>query len=99
LREKPRGRSHSPQHVEGRLRGTGERRRAVREKTDISAHIILPANQFVKCRVTNFSTYGALLAVPSAFGLPDTFELRGLARNSHVRVVRRGVGHAAIIFV
>ena len=76
-----------------------ERRCAVREKADISAHIILPASQFVKCRVTNFSTYGALLAVPSAFGLPDTFELRGLGRNSHVRVVRRGVGHAAVVFV
>jgi hypothetical protein len=76
-----------------------ERRGAVREKADISAHIILPASQFVKCRLTDFSTYGALLAVPSAFGLPDSFELRGLGRNCHVRVVRRGVCHAAVVFV
>jgi hypothetical protein len=76
-----------------------ERRRAVREKADISAHIVLPASHMVKCRVTNFSTCGALLAVPSAFGLPDAFELRGLGRNCHVRIVRRGVGHAAVVFV
>ena len=76
-----------------------ERRRAVREKADISAHIVLPASHRVKCRVSNFSTCGALLAVPSAFGLPDAFELRGLGRNCHVRIVRRGVGHAAVVFV
>jgi hypothetical protein len=76
-----------------------ERRLAVRKTADISAHIVLPTTHLVKCRVTNFSTYGALLAVPSAFGLPDTFELRGLGRDCHARVVRRGVGHAAVIFV
>jgi hypothetical protein len=76
-----------------------ERRRAVREKSDISVHTVLPASHLVKCRVTNLSTYGALLAVPSAFGLPDTFELRALGRHCHARVVRRGIGHAAIVFV
>jgi hypothetical protein len=76
-----------------------ERRRAVREKADISAHIVLPASHMVKCRVTNFSACGALLAVPSAFGLPDTFELRGLGRDCHVCVVRRGIGHAAVVLV
>jgi hypothetical protein len=75
-----------------------ERRRAVRQKADISAHIILPASQFLKCRITDHSSIGARLAVPSAFGLPDTFELRGLV-NSHVRVVRRGIGYAAVVFV
>ena len=76
-----------------------ERRRAVREKADISAHIVLPAGDLVKCRVANFSTDGALLAVPSAFGLPDTFELRGLRRNCHAHIVRRGIGHVAVLFV
>jgi len=76
-----------------------ERRREVREKTDISAHIVLLASQLLKCRITDHSSTGARLTVPSAFGLPDTFELRGLGRNCHVRVVRRGVGHAAVVFV
>ena len=43
---------------------------AVRQKTDISAHIVLPDSQYLKCRVTDQSTIGARLAVPS-FGLPD----------------------------
>jgi hypothetical protein len=43
-----------------------ERRGAVREKADISAHIILPASQFMKCRITDFSNAGARLAVASA---------------------------------
>jgi len=74
-----------------------ERRRAAREKADISAHIVLPTTHLVKCRVTNFSTYGALLAVPSAFGLPDTFELRGLGRVA-MPASCRGIGHAAVVF-
>ena len=76
-----------------------ERRRAVRQKADISAHIVLPASQFLKCRITDHSSVGARLTVPSAFGLPDTFELRGLGRNCHVRIVRRAIGHAAVVFV
>jgi hypothetical protein len=76
-----------------------ERRRAVREKANISAHIILPASEFVKCRITDHSSIGARLTVPSAFGLPDTFELRGPGWNYHVRVVRRGVGHVGVEFV
>ena len=76
-----------------------ERRRAVREKADISTHIVLPAGQFLKCRIADHSTIGARLTIRSAFGLPDTFELRGLGRNCHARVVRRGVGHAGIVFV
>jgi hypothetical protein len=65
-----------------------ERRRAVREKADISAHIILPASQFVKCRITDHSSIGAWLIVPSAFG-----------RNYHVRVVQRGIGNVGVEFV
>jgi hypothetical protein len=76
-----------------------ERRRGVREKADISAHIVLPASHLVRCQMKNFSTYGALLTVSSALGLPDAFELRGLGRECHVRVARRGIGRAAVVFL
>ena len=75
-----------------------ERRREVREKTDISAHIVLPASQLVKCRVTDFSSMGARLSVASVFGLPNTFELRAGGRIHQVRVVRRAIGYIAAKF-
>jgi hypothetical protein len=71
-----------------------ERRRAVREKADISAHIILPDGQLMKCRLWDLSSMGARLAV-SVFGLPETFELRVPGRQ---HLVRRGIGHAAVVF-
>jgi hypothetical protein len=57
-----------------------ERRREVREQSDVAAPIILPGGQVVKCQVTVFSASGAHLSVASAFGLPDTVELRVAGR-------------------
>ena len=76
-----------------------ERRRDTRKKVDFSAHIVLPAGHLMKCRVTDFSNAGARLAVPSAFGLSDAFELRGTGRDCHVRLVHRGRGFAGVEFV
>ena len=75
-----------------------ERRRAVREKADISAHIVLSASQFVNCRVTEFSSMGARLSVASVFGLPNMFELRAGARVCQVQIVRRAIGYVAVKF-
>ena len=76
-----------------------ERRRVVREKVDFSAHVVPPAGQLVKCRVTDVSNAGARLAVPSAFGLPDAFELRGTGRDCHVCLIHRGIGYAGVEFL
>ena len=76
-----------------------ERRREIREKVDFSAHVVLPAGQLVKCRVTDYSNAGARLAVPSAFRFPNAFELRGIGRACHVRLVHRGIGYAGVEFV
>ena len=76
-----------------------ERRRQGREKVDFSAYVVLSSGQLVKCRITDCSSRGARLSFPSAFALPDTFELRGLGRLCHVRLVHRGVGAAGVEFV
>ena len=76
-----------------------ERRRAAREKTDLTAHITLPTGQAVKGRVAEFSKIGARLAVASAFGLPDTFALSAAGQTYQAEIVRRGVGHVAVKFV
>jgi hypothetical protein len=75
-----------------------ERRGEVRERTAVTAHIMLPAGQTLKCSVTNFSKTGARLAVASAFGVPDAFELRAGGQIYQVMVIRRGVGHVGITF-
>ena len=79
--------------------GGVERRRAVREKSDLSARILMPDGQSAKCLVTDFSRIGARLAVPSAFGLPDAFDLRAAGRRYHVEVIRRGIAHVGVVFV
>ena len=76
-----------------------ERRREVREPTDVAAEILLSTGQTAKCRVTDFSKTGARLSVASAFGLPDTFELRAPGRTYQVTVIRRASGHVAVKFV
>ena len=76
-----------------------ERRRALRERTDVPAYILLTTGQNVKCRVTDFSKTGARLEVPSGLGLPNAFELRAGARTYQVIVVRRGIGHVGVKFV
>jgi hypothetical protein len=79
--------------------GGVERRRDAREQTDLTAQIVLPTGQTVKCSVVNFSNTGARLAVVSAFGLPNTFQLRAAGRMYQVTVIRRGAGHIAVGFV
>jgi hypothetical protein len=76
-----------------------ERRRGVREQTDVAAEILLPSGQTAKCRVTDFSKNGARLSIASAFGLPNTFELRAPGRTYQVRIVRRFSGHVSVMFV
>jgi PilZ domain len=76
-----------------------ERRRHAREKVDLSAHVVLSSGQLVRCRLTDYSGGGARISIPSAFALPDAFELRGIGRLTHVRLVHRGVGAAGVEFV
>jgi hypothetical protein len=75
-----------------------ERRRAVRIRTDLPAHILLPDYRSVSCLVTDYSPIGARLAVPSAFGLPDVFRLRAGGTYRWARIVRSGVGHVCVMF-
>jgi hypothetical protein len=76
-----------------------ERRREVREQTDVAAQIVLSTCQTVKCRVTDFSNTGVRLAVTSAFGLPNEFGLRAAGRTYQVEVMRRGIGYIGLKFV
>ena len=76
-----------------------ERRRQTREKVDFSAYVVLSSGQLVKCRVTDYSSRGARIALASAFALPDAFELRGIGRHCHARLVHRNVGAAGVEFV
>jgi len=76
-----------------------ERRRQTREKVDFSAYVVLPSGQLVKCRLTDCSSWGARISIPSALALPDAFELRGIGRQCHARLVHRGIGTAGVEFV
>jgi hypothetical protein len=76
-----------------------ERRRQTREKVDFCAHIVLSSGQLVRCRIIDYSSDGARISIPSVFALPDAFELRGVGRHSHVRLVHRSVGTAGVEFV
>jgi hypothetical protein len=76
-----------------------ERRREVRERTDVPAQILLPTDRTMKCRMTDISQAGARLSVASAFGLPNAFELWAAGRMYQAEVVRRGIGYVAIKFV
>ena len=76
-----------------------ERRRQIRQKVDLFAHVVLLTGQLVKCRVTDLSSAGARLAVPSVFGLPDAFQLRGLHGVSHIGLIHRGIGYAGVEFI
>lgn len=76
-----------------------ERRRGVREQSDVAAQIVLPGGHIAKCRMTDVSKSGARLAVPTAFGLPDTFELRTPGRSHQVSITRQGRGHVGVRFV
>jgi hypothetical protein len=76
-----------------------ERRRRTRENVDFSAHVVLSSGQLVRCRITDYSSRGARISIPSAFVLPDAFELRGIGRHTHVRLVHRSVGVAGVEFV
>lgn len=79
--------------------GGVERRREVREKTDVTAQIVLSTGQTAKCSVIDYSNAGAGLAVASAFGLPATFELRAGGRKYQAMVIHRGMGHVGLKFV
>jgi hypothetical protein len=75
-----------------------ERRRHARQSSSLAARIILAAGQTVKCQITDFSRSSARLLLPSAFGVPDEFDLRAAGRVYHVRIARRATGHVAVIF-
>jgi hypothetical protein len=72
-----------------------DRRRAVRHATDVIVQIVLPSGQLLRCRAIGFSKFGARLEVPTAYALPDRFDLRALDQTFHVSVIRRGFGHVA----
>jgi hypothetical protein len=75
-----------------------ERRSADRVRGYLAAQILLPDYQALPCTVTDYSPIGARLAVPSAFGLPNSFRLRAGGFNQRARIVRRGIGHVAVAF-
>jgi len=75
-----------------------ERREHVRERADVTAQIVLPGGETVKCHVRDFSTRGALLSVASVFGLPIIFELRAGGQTYRAEVVRRGAGYLGVRF-
>jgi len=75
-----------------------ERREHVRERTDVTAHIVLPGGETVKCHVRDFSSRGAFLSVASVFGLPISFELRAGGQTYRAEVVRRGAGFLGVRF-
>jgi hypothetical protein len=76
-----------------------DRRRGVREQTDVPAQIVLPGGHVVNCSVTDVSKSGARLVVPTAFGLPDTFELWTSKRSYQASITRRGRGHVGVRFI
>ena len=76
-----------------------ERRRETRQQSYLRAEITLPSGQSITCRVTDFSAVGARIAVGSALGLPDTFDLHAAGRTLRVRVVHRSHGEAGLAFV
>jgi hypothetical protein len=76
-----------------------ERRCEIRQKTDVTGQIVLPTGQTARCSVTDISNAGAGLAVASAFGLPEAFELRAAGRKYQVMIIHRGMGHVGIKFV
>jgi hypothetical protein len=71
-----------------------------RVQANISAAIILPTGERIRCHVENFSKTGALLSVESVLGLPSEFELdagNGLRRR--VEVMRRGSKRLGVRFI
>jgi hypothetical protein len=66
---------------------------------DFSAYVVLPSGQLVRCRLIDYSRAGARISIPSAFALPDAFELRGIGRDCHARLMHRGIGSAGVEFV
>ena len=64
-----------------------ERRRLTRERVDFSAYVVLSSGQLVRCRITDYSSRGARISIPSAFALPDAFELRGIGRPFGVQLL------------
>jgi hypothetical protein len=50
----------------------------------------------LQCRITAIAQSGARLVVTSAFGFPDTLQIRVCARTYHAKIVRRGIDHLAI---
>jgi len=76
-----------------------ERRRHTREKVNFTAHVVLSSGQLVRCHLTDYSTGGARISITPALALPDTFELRGIGRICHVRLVHRSVGGAGVKFI
>jgi hypothetical protein len=76
-----------------------ERRRQTREKVDFSAYVVLSSGQLVRCRLIDYSSGGARISLPSALALPDAFELRGIGRPCHARLVHRGTGAVGVEFI
>jgi hypothetical protein len=78
--------------------GGVERRRAARHATGVLVQIVLSSGQLLSCHATGLSKFGARLNVPTAYALPDRFELRAWEQTYHASVIRRGFGHAAVRF-
>ena len=78
--------------------GGVDRRRHARQPTDVPAQIMTPAGPARDCRVVDFSSAGARIALASAFGVPPEFELRAGGRVYLVRTVRRGKRDVGVMF-
>lgn len=77
---------------------SGAERSDVKERADVTALIVLPGGETVKCHVRDFSTRGAFLSVASVFGLPTSLELRVGGQAYRAEVVRRGAAYISVRF-
>lgn len=85
-------------HFRTEIDAGADRREHVRERADVTAQIVLPDGETVKCHVRDFSARGAFLSVASLFGLPTSFELRAGGQTYRAEVVRCGAGYLAVRF-
>jgi hypothetical protein len=76
-----------------------ERRQSSRRRTSVDGKIILGSRKSLKCSIVDMSNTGALLAVASMRGIPETFKLEDdFGRKRAVRVARRGTVRIAVTF-
>ena len=80
----------------GRMR---ERRVASRRLLGMDAKIITAGGQVIKCRIVDVSNEGALISVPSVFGIPERFKVVDpYGRRHAVQTARRAPSRLGVKF-